>query len=219
MVQFSDDHEILTCSGFRIAKAMRPDPKVRPLALTVRKRHHYGEAEAAVIKLLTRSSTRRDDSSSPNLKTDAVLPPTPQSSNWRDTQQFQDNRDHAFGLFLSGVLLDQLERSTLASAHGEAEDSINQSMLALEQLRLFTEVFASRLPVGYCEGHIIFTSHSVEEGDDICILFGCNYPMILRPKGNVHRVVGECYIYDLKEGEALSWLDEGKCRREQFTLC
>jgi hypothetical protein len=32
-------------------------------------------------------------------------------------------------------------------------------------------------------------------------------------------VVGECYINDLKDGEAISWLVQGKFQVEAFTLC
>jgi hypothetical protein len=44
-----------------------------------------------------------------------------------------------------------------------------------------------------------------EEGDVLCIFFGGPMPYLLRPAGaGKYRFVGECYVYDLMEGQAIS---------------
>ena len=43
----------------------------------------------------------------------------------------------------------------------------------------------------------------VEPGDHICVLIGCNVPLVLRPTGsNDHKVVGECYVHGMMDGAA-----------------
>jgi hypothetical protein len=49
---------------------------------------------------------------------------------------------------------------------------------------------------------------TAEEGDHICIIFGCSVPVILREirfQGEVYfKLVGEAYIHGMMDGEALS---------------
>jgi hypothetical protein len=48
----------------------------------------------------------------------------------------------------------------------------------------------------------IFPSNA-RVGDQICILFGCSVPVVLRPQGQVFQLVGECFVYGIMDGEAL----------------
>lgn len=43
-----------------------------------------------------------------------------------------------------------------------------------------------------------------EFGDAICILYGCSVPVVLRRVGSYHKVVGECFVYGIMDGEAVS---------------
>lgn len=45
----------------------------------------------------------------------------------------------------------------------------------------------------------------MQENDVLCVLFGGATPMILRPEGDYYRFVGECYVYDLMNGEAIKF--------------
>lgn len=54
------------------------------------------------------------------------------------------------------------------------------------------------------EGYIGLAPKAVKQGDQICMLLGCNSPILLRSEGaGNHTVVGECYIQGLMDGEAL----------------
>lgn len=56
----------------------------------------------------------------------------------------------------------------------------------------------------------------VKEGDLICIIHGSKVPLILRPKGNVYRLLGQCYYEGVMRGEALKgWKEE---EADQFVL-
>ena len=54
------------------------------------------------------------------------------------------------------------------------------------------------------EGHIGLVPDVAVEGDMVCVILGCDSPLLLRPlpNGN-YRVIGECYIHGLMNGEAL----------------
>jgi len=44
-----------------------------------------------------------------------------------------------------------------------------------------------------------------EVGDVICLLYGSGAPAILRPQGNHYLLVGDCYVHEIMNGEALEW--------------
>ncbi|KAF2175300.1 hypothetical protein K469DRAFT_611184, partial [Zopfia rhizophila CBS 207.26] len=44
---------------------------------------------------------------------------------------------------------------------------------------------------------------AAQRGDVIAILFGCHFPIDPRPCGGSYRVVGECYVHGLMEGESV----------------
>lgn len=47
---------------------------------------------------------------------------------------------------------------------------------------------------------------TVKEGDEICILFGGCVPFILRkrPENGLYQYIGEAYVSDIMDGEAIS---------------
>ncbi|KAF2844336.1 hypothetical protein T440DRAFT_473471 [Plenodomus tracheiphilus IPT5] len=59
---------------------------------------------------------------------------------------------------------------------------------------------------------------AMKEGDTIAILFGGRVPYLLKAVSRRYKVVGECYISELMDGEAiLTWKDQGS-RRKVFDL-
>lgn len=68
-------------------------------------------------------------------------------------------------------------------------------------------------------GYIGLVTKNAKVGDVVCILFGCSTPVILRPgTPGVYRIVGDCYVHGLMEGEAMKWVEEGSCSTEYFTI-
>jgi len=49
-------------------------------------------------------------------------------------------------------------------------------------------------------------------GDDVCVLFGCNVPHILRVRKGTpeHLLVGETYVHGIMNGEVVKMLDDNK---------
>jgi len=54
--------------------------------------------------------------------------------------------------------------------------------------------------------------------DIICVLLGCRYPVILRPQGDHHILVGEAYVEEFMNGEAMIGLKEGSYSLEAFEI-
>lgn len=53
----------------------------------------------------------------------------------------------------------------------------------------------------------------------ICVLFGCSVPLVVRPRGDRWQVVGEAYVQEAMDGEALVLLESGECAAQMFTFC
>lgn len=50
-------------------------------------------------------------------------------------------------------------------------------------------------------GYMGLASNPVVEGDEICIVAGCNVPLVIREEGGHHLLVGECFVWGLMDGE------------------
>lgn len=61
-----------------------------------------------------------------------------------------------------------------------------------------------------------------QEGDLICVLFGCSVPVILRKReegaGGGYRFIGECYVHNFMDAEALVMEVKGKRKVDEFLL-
>ncbi|KAI4157902.1 MAG: hypothetical protein LQ342_007907 [Letrouitia transgressa] len=57
-----------------------------------------------------------------------------------------------------------------------------------------------------------------EPGDLVCVLLGCEVPMMLRRSGKSYVLIGECYYHGIMEGEALQGLSEHTAALETFTI-
>jgi hypothetical protein len=82
-----------------------------------------------------------------------------------------------------------------------------------------------RTTIGPSDNNLGLAPHSVREGDLICIVYGCSVPVVLRKvfvNGQndkyCHKLIGECYIHGMMDGEAFRILQEMKIEREEFEL-
>lgn len=58
----------------------------------------------------------------------------------------------------------------------------------------------------------------VQEGDLIYVAIGCDFPFLVRPAGDMYRVIGECYLYGYMNGEALDMVASGELAFERLHL-
>ena len=80
--------------------------------------------------------------------------------------------------------------------------------------------YSSRLSVT-CEGYLGLAAATARPGDKICILLGCNFPLVLRPfEGTEHwELIGSCYVHGIMDGEAMEWLKDGRRELREFLIC
>jgi hypothetical protein len=67
-------------------------------------------------------------------------------------------------------------------------------------------------------GYIGLSDGEAKSGDQVCVIFGCRQPVILRPVGAYYQFVGVCYVLGLMEGEAVQDVSGGKRRVEAFDI-
>lgn len=53
-------------------------------------------------------------------------------------------------------------------------------------------------------------------GDQICVLLGCDQPLLIRRIGDHHVVVGQCYVYGMMYGEMIDEMEAGRLVAEDF---
>jgi hypothetical protein len=67
-------------------------------------------------------------------------------------------------------------------------------------------------------GYICMVPETVERGDVVVVLPGCNFPVLLRPYESKYRVVGECYVHGLMQGEIFDGKDDAVIEYQDFVL-
>ena len=60
--------------------------------------------------------------------------------------------------------------------------------------------------------------NSVKFDDLVCIIMGCDVPLILRPVENHFVLIGDCYVEGIMEGEAMDFVRNGKVEMRDFCL-
>ncbi|KAM5374291.1 hypothetical protein ACJZ2D_006616 [Fusarium nematophilum] len=110
-------------------------------------------------------------------------------------------------------------------AVGEAEDEYTKYLMTLKS-DSDGKLFSRHLDAAH-NRRLFFTKNRayiglgprmMQKDDVLCVLFGGATPMVLRPFGGYHRFVGECYVFDLMNGEAIRDWDDGKHSMQTFHL-
>jgi hypothetical protein len=58
----------------------------------------------------------------------------------------------------------------------------------------------------------------MRDDDNVCILRGCDFPVILRWNGNNFRLLGACYVVGFMHGQ-FAGSEKGSTREEEFEIC
>ena len=103
--------------------------------------------------------------------------------------QFQQSLD-----FLSGILQPGINQVPNPSRGTQAESYIEYVW----------SVCRKRSFVKTREGYIGLAPQNAQVGDQVCVLLGCEMPMLLRSTSkSQHQVIGPCYVHGLMDGEGL----------------
>ncbi|OCK83636.1 HET-domain-containing protein [Lepidopterella palustris CBS 459.81] len=66
-----------------------------------------------------------------------------------------------------------------------------------------------RTPFFTKKGKLGIGPGAMQDGDLICVLFGSQVPFVIRTEGDHYRFIGECYVGDIMEGEAIDMWEAG----------
>jgi hypothetical protein len=58
----------------------------------------------------------------------------------------------------------------------------------------------------------------IKQGDIIYIILGCNVLLVLRAVKDYYKVIGDCYVDSIMQGEAMKDLENGTAELETFEL-
>ena len=68
-------------------------------------------------------------------------------------------------------------------------------------------------------GYLGLAPSAANVGDEVVILYGCNFPVILRRDNEgFHKVIGECYVDWIMDGEMIDAKDRGEYQEVEITL-
>jgi hypothetical protein len=67
-------------------------------------------------------------------------------------------------------------------------------------------------------GYIGIGPPEVQKGDQICVLLGCDIPLIIRPVAGHYIVVGDCFVYGIMKGEVMKDVEESRLKLESFVF-
>jgi hypothetical protein len=68
------------------------------------------------------------------------------------------------------------------------------------------------------QGYVGWAPRYTRKGDKIFVLLGCKTPVILRPQGDAFKLIGECYIHGVMNGEVIDELEAGKYQLQDVTI-
>jgi hypothetical protein len=87
------------------------------------------------------------------------------------------------------------------------------------QMMFAAQGFFRRKLVTTRNGYLGLGVEAVQPGDNIFILLGSKSPVALRQSPDGYKVVGEIYVHGVMNGEAMKWLERGKCVLEDVVIC
>ena len=67
-------------------------------------------------------------------------------------------------------------------------------------------------------GYMGMGSRAIDKDDFVCVFPGCNVPFILRKIDGYYVLKGECFVFGLMDGEAISALDDGAAELEELEI-
>jgi hypothetical protein len=131
--------------------------------------------------------------------------------------KFLGNTLRAHGIWLDTIA--ELHGSLGSSALGErfrtvldTADKTYQSLETMYSIKTGRSYFLAST------GIIGLAPNITEEGDLICILFGCSVPVILRKEENDYILIGESYVDGFMHGEAMKGFENGTFPLQEFCL-
>lgn len=224
---FDVNNQNLSCQGFRIdgidglgesylegfENRKHKDAVVQPKG----SKNSYG-SEAALKEALWNTLVGGRDPRGRKAPNDYQLLLECSPKEEQDSLMRQSRGMTAFNRLISQSADFRIAGKKLSSYFPSASSSSAESLRdPLEQIYRF--VRTRRLMVTL-KGFIGLVPIDARQGDVVCLLLGCNVPIVLRAVEKQHyKVVGSCYLHGIMEGEAMEWRKVGQSQIEEIVLC
>jgi heterokaryon incompatibility protein (HET) len=141
----------------------------------------------------------------------------PSAVSWRFSQWFEENKKFK----MQGLSLENLATETSMNITPSPVDLFDTSNWESFLARFSdTTMKMTRRLMTTNTGLIGMAPLQAEQGDAVCVLFGCSVPVLLR-KANLSReykLVGECYVDGYMAGEACDDYDKTSTSAEAFII-
>ncbi|KAH6668539.1 heterokaryon incompatibility protein-domain-containing protein [Halenospora varia] len=59
---------------------------------------------------------------------------------------------------------------------------------------------------------------TMRENDIVCIVFGCDVPLVLRPVDDHFELIGDCFVEGIMEGQAMALFENEEVKKELFLI-
>jgi hypothetical protein len=160
------------------------------------------------------------------------MQPITRNSHWQSFNEFLIKSNHdilIFGYHLKDFFADPSQYFAPGD-HSALSISYTMNSGDRQDLRELTDNEAKNMSLASisCEGRKLVTTKSgylglapsaAAVGDVVAIIYGCNFPVLLRPAGEEnYTVVGECYVDGLMDGEAVEALNRGEYENREISL-
>jgi hypothetical protein len=119
---------------------------------------------------------------------------------------------------LNGNLNTDLDEDTDADEDIGVDEDAEDPKFELLINTAIAEVVQGRKPFISDRGYCGLVPEHAEEGDCICILFGCDVPVVLRKCNDFYVFIGECYVNGLMDGEAIKAEEAGEIKSQIFEI-
>jgi hypothetical protein len=95
-------------------------------------------------------------------------------------------------------------------ANRSLPDTVLEYLRRVQSIVWSRKFFVCREPADRSKRPFGLGSRHIQEGDIVCILFGCSVPVVLRyfETTRDYKFIGECYVHGNMDGELLAGMDE-----------
>ncbi|KAK3381247.1 heterokaryon incompatibility protein-domain-containing protein [Podospora didyma] len=113
--------------------------------------------------------------------------------------------DKELGFFVPLEVANKINTQEINREHDQAEKYVNWATTISMQMKR----------CGTSKGYIGQVPKSSRAGDVVCVIEGVAVPFVFRASSGGYKVIGQCYLHGIMEGEALR---DPSLRKETFTL-
>lgn len=71
-------------------------------------------------------------------------------------------------------------------------------------------------------GRLGMAPNEAQKSDIVCILLGCDVPVLVRPgkdENDPVKIVGSCYVHGIMAGEVMNWIEKGVVEARTISIC